>query len=184
MILFADTNILLDLQKIDLLKAFFLLKNQICIEQSIFYDELLEPKGIQEELLENGLLCVSMNDDEFTLARKVYEENPKLSFYDCVAFAVAKCREWDLMTGDKRLRRYAEQHQVKVYGLLWAVKKCEDEMIDVSILLKALNTIYHEPRIRVPSTLVMAMYLGMGLTKYRGSKKSMDYYVCLEACGG
>lgn len=125
-----------------------------------------------------------MNDEEFTLARKVYEENPKLSFYDCVAFAVAKCRDWDLMTGDKRLRRYAEQNQVTVHGLLWAVKKCEDEMIDVSMLLKALSIIYHEPRIRVPSALVMAMYLGMSLRKYRGNRNSIDYYVCLEACVG
>lgn len=158
------------------------MKNQICIEESIFYDELLEPKGIQEELLKNGLLCVSMSDEEFILARKVYEENPKLSFYDCVAFAVAKCRKWDLMTGDKRLRRYAEQHQVKVYGLLWVVKKCEEEKIDISILLKVLTIIYYEPRIRIPNKLVMVMYIGMCLRKYRGNRNSIDYYVCLDAC--
>lgn len=74
---------------------FFALKNQICIEESIFYDELLEPQGIQGQLLEIGLICISMNDEEFMLAREVYEENAKLSFYDCVAFAVAKCRGWN-----------------------------------------------------------------------------------------
>lgn len=182
MILFADTNILLDLQKIDLLKAFFSLKNQICIEESIFYDELLEPKGIQEELLENGLLCVSMSDEEFALARKVYEENPKLSFYDCVAFAVAKCRGWDLMTGDKRLRRYAEQNQVKVHGLLWAVRECELKGIELLLLLNALYTIYNNPRIRVPNENVMAMYLGLLLKRYRSKQAIVDYYVCLNFC--
>lgn len=182
MILFADTNVLLDLQKINLLKAFFSLKKQICIEESIFYDELLEPKGIQEELLENGLLCVSMSDEEFTLARKVYEKNPKLSFYDCVAFAVAKCREWDLLTGDKRLRRYAEVHQVKVHGLLWTVRECEQAGIELMVLFKALRIIYNEPRIRIPNKLVLAMCLGIVIRKYRRHRKTIDYYVCLDSC--
>ena len=182
MVLFADTNILLDLKKIHLLKDFFSLCNTICIEESIFYDELLEPKGIQEELLKCGLLCVSMNDEEFLLARKVYEENPKLSFYDCVAYAVAKLRGWKLMTGDKRLRKYAESHQVKVHGLLWIISECEKEGINKNIILRALHIVINDSRIRVPNRCAVVMYVSVLIKLYRGVFKQIDYYVPLDTC--
>jgi len=182
MVLFADTNILLDLKKIHLLKAFFSIKNHICIEESIFYDELLEPQGIQEELLKNGLICISMSDSEFLLAREVYDENPKLSFYDCVAYAVAKLRGWELMTGDKRLRKYAEQHNVIVHGLLWIIRECEKEEIDKLILLRALHIVINDPKIRVPNQSVIAMCIGVFFRQCRGERKQIDYYVSFHTC--
>lgn len=182
MVLFADTNILLDLNKIHLLKKFFSLSNTICIEESIFYDELLEPQGIQEKLLNSGLLCVSMNDKEFMLAREVYEENPKLSFYDCVAFAVAKLRGWELMTGDKRLRKYAERHSIVVHGLLWAIRECEKEEIDKTSILRALHIVINDSRIRVPNRRAMVMYVSVLIKLYRGVFKQIDYYVPLDIC--
>ena len=181
MVLFADTNILLDLNKIHLLKEFFSLSNSICIEESIFYDELLEPKGIQEELLDCGLLCVSMNNEEFLLARKVYEEKPKLSFYDCVAFAIAKTRGWELMTGDKRLRRYAELHQVKVHGLLWAISECEKE-VDRTTVLKAIHIVMSDSTIRIPKRSAMMLCMSILLKQYRGERVQMNYRVSLDAC--
>ena len=182
MVLFADTNILLDLNKVKLFKEFFTLSNSICIEESIFYDELLEPKGIQEELLACGLLCVSMNNEEFLLARKVYEEKPKLSFYDCVAFAVAKLRGWELMTGDKRLRRYAELHQVKVHGLLWAIGECEKEEVDRATILKAIHIIMSDSRIRIPKRSTMMLCMSILLKQYRGERAQMDYCVSFNVC--
>ena len=182
MVLFADTNILLDLNKIHLLKKIFSLSNTICIEESIFYDELLEPQGIQEKLLNSGLLCVSMNDKEFMLAREVYEENPKLSFYDCVAFAIAKLRGWELMTGDKRLRKYAERHSIVVHGLLWAIRECEKEEIDKTSILRALSIVMNDSRIRVPKQNAMVLCIGVFFKEYRGTREQMDYYVSFDAC--
>ena len=182
MVLFADTNILLDLNKIHLLKEFFSLNNFICIEESIFYDELLEPQGIQEELLNCGLLCVSMNDEEFMLAREVYEDDPKLSFYDCVAYAVAKLRGWELMTGDKRLRKYAERHSIVVHGLLWVISECEKGRIDKTTILNALYIVMNDSKIRVPKQSAMIMSVGVCIKAYRGERMQMGYHVSLDAC--
>lgn len=180
MILFADTNILLDLNKIQLLREFMNLRYEVCIEESIFEDELLEPKEIQSQLLQYGLQCIAMSDEEFSLARKVYDENPKLSFYDSVAYAVAKRRGWDLLTGDKRLRRYAEQHGIQVYGLLWTMRACEKNEVDRLAILRALNKIFIDHRIRVPDNSVIAMGISILLRYYRSEKRVTDYYVAIN----
>ena len=179
MILFADTNILLDLYKIDLLVD-FLHAASVYIEESIFEDELIEPKDIQRILISNGLARTAMDDNEFTLARSVYEENPKLSFYDSIAFAVAKCRGWDLLTGDKRLRKYAELHGVKVYGLLCTVRLCEAHQVDMRRILCALQRIDTDSRIRVPKDKVWAMKIGVIIRFLHGKKKYMDYQVNIK----
>ena len=154
MILFADTNILLDLMKIRLLEEFFAGKHEVCIEISVFEDELISPSGIQKVLLTCGLQCIDMTNDEFILAQKTKRDKPKLSFYDCVAYAVAKIRGWTLLTGDRRLRKHAEENRVVVHGLLWSVHECEKNGTKPEHIQYAVREILDNPKIHVSQELV------------------------------
>ena len=117
---------------------------------------------------------------EFTLDKRSLHN--RRQEYDCVAYAVAKLRGWELLTGDKRLRKYAEQHSVVVHGLLWTVRECESEGIKFEKVLNALHVIYRQPRIRVPSKIIMVTYIGLILKRYRGERRTVDYYVNLNCC--
>lgn len=187
MILFADTNVLLDLYKTDLLKMFLSLDHVSCIEETMFEDELLEPKEIKRVLLENGLQTIEMDDEEFSLARRVYEEKPKLSFYDCVAYAVAKCRGWDILTGDKRLRAYAQQHDVVVHGLLWAMEECERTVLGLIQVLLAWNIIEKDERIRIPDKERFAankrIILMIKLYQHTVKREVVQYDLMMEIAG-
>ena len=117
--IFTDTNIFIDLKKIGLLKEYFKTAKDVYTSSGIFDDELLLPQGIKEELIELGIKVVSMTTDELLLAYQANRSQPRLSKYDCGAFAIAKCRGWILTTGDRRLRRYSEEKGVEVHGLIW-----------------------------------------------------------------
>lgn len=107
MTLFADTNILIDSLKLDIYKDFLAIDDDIYMESSMLEDEVIAPPTYADELRSLGLKTTDMTDEEFVLAVETRELHHKLSFYDCVAYAVAKTRGWSLVTGDNRLRKLA-----------------------------------------------------------------------------
>ncbi len=57
-----------------------------------------------------------------------------LSIYDLLNFLVCKNREYELATGDQKLRKYSEQNGVVVKGVLGIM----DEMLREKIITKSL----------------------------------------------
>lgn len=55
-------------------------------------DELLSPPGLGEQLTSLGLVSVENTIDEFLLADEYGNRYKKLSVYDRIALAIAKCR--------------------------------------------------------------------------------------------
>lgn len=55
-----------------------------------------------------------LTEAEFFCAEKYTENYSKLSIYDCVALAIAKCRRITLLTGDGLLRKAAQAEGVSV----------------------------------------------------------------------
>lgn len=77
-----------------------------------------------EELVNCGLKTFDMTDDEFNIATTIYNNNIHLSYYDCIAYTVSKIRNWILVTGDERLRKFATKNGVQVHGFIWALQQC------------------------------------------------------------
>ncbi len=61
---------------------------------------------------------VSISIDEFFLAKEYGNSYKKLSVYDRIALAIAKCRQITLLTGDGALRKAAVMEDVPVMGTL------------------------------------------------------------------
>lgn len=82
------------------------------------HDELLSPSELGENLLKLGLVETELTEEEFFLAEEYRNRFSKPSVYDCVALAIAKCRNIILMTGDGPLRKAAKAEGVEVMGTI------------------------------------------------------------------
>lgn len=124
MALFVDSNILFDAKECNVYKEFLASNNNVYIEATMFKNEILTSIGYREELVNCGLKTFDMTDDEFNIATTIYNNNIHLSYYDCIAYTVSKIRNWILVTGDERLRKFATKNGVQVHGFIWALQQC------------------------------------------------------------
>lgn len=89
-----------------------------------FYDLSSKSRNHPHYAVNCGLKTFDMTDDEFNIATTIYNNNIHLSYYDCIAYTVSKIRNWILVTGDERLRKFATKNGVQVHGFIWALQQC------------------------------------------------------------
>ncbi|MBR6902203.1 MAG: hypothetical protein IKN30_09140 [Synergistaceae bacterium] len=115
----SDTNIWIDFYIVNRIEHPFLLNHEYYISSAAFTDELVAPKQLGEILVNYGLMQTDIKDEELSLALEYQETYKKLSTYDSFALALAKNRDWILLTGDKPLRDAAECENVECHGVIW-----------------------------------------------------------------
>jgi len=125
MLLISDANIFIDLAKTDLLKYFD--KLGIAIATSDFvYNELNEEQKSIVTQLRIEIYTMDSNEllkffNEFTT-----QNLKKLSSQDYSIFYYAKKYDGEVLSNDKRLRKYAKKKAIIVKGLFFVL----DEMVE------------------------------------------------------
>ena len=114
----SDTNVWLDFVEIEKLNLPFQLPYIYIMNDETIEDELLNPPGISDKLLQLGLQKTELTEEEFYLAGTLASRYAKPSIYDCIALAIAKIRGLTLLTGDGPLRKAAVAEGVKVVGTI------------------------------------------------------------------
>ena len=145
----SDTSVLIDLERGDLLGATFQLDIEFIVPDLLYVRELQPYNG--GELVDMGLHVQSLDDGETTLAQQYQNTVPALSLPDSFALALAKKRDWHLLTGDQHLRTLAEAEDVTCNGVLWVLDGILDnDLMNGTDLTSALNQIADHPRCRLP----------------------------------
>lgn len=115
----VDTNIIIDLHRGGVLREFFRLPYTI-FAPDVIVAELLEPAG--KILLDLGLQSMGFSGAEVMRVIELSRNHPEVSINDLFAMQLAEIEGIMLLTGDKRLRRIAEQeHDLQVHGTLWVL---------------------------------------------------------------
>ena len=114
----SDTNVWIDFARIKALEIPFRLPYTYIMNTDAVKDELLSPPGLGRLLVSYGLVPVEITIEEFFLAEEYGNAYKKLSIYDRIALAIAKCRNITLLTGDGALRKAAKKEEVEVIGTL------------------------------------------------------------------
>lgn len=117
----SDTCIWIDFLTISALELPFRLDCKYFMSRDAIQDELLSSASLKAELKELGLIPVELNDEELSLVYEFGERYSRLSTYDTFALAIAKQREYLLLTGDNNLRLAADNEGVAVKGTLWVL---------------------------------------------------------------
>ncbi|MGN1164558.1 MAG: hypothetical protein ACI4S4_07140, partial [Candidatus Ornithospirochaeta sp.] len=92
-------------------------------------------------------------EEEFYLAEDLNQMYRRLSTYDCIALAIAKCRGIILLTGDGSLRKAAKKEGVEVMGSIKVLDQLlDDNLIDTTEYVHCLEEFkrYNGKEIRLP----------------------------------
>lgn len=160
----SDTNVWIDFMVIDELELPFKLPYTYLMNVDAIGNELIEPAGLGERLVNAGLVPTEMTDEEFLLAQEYSNKYRQPSIYDCVALAIAKNRGLILLTGDGPLRKAAEKEQVKIMGTIGVLKQLHEESyISKEKYKECLMTLQHENggKIRLPKALLENLLSGL-----------------------
>lgn len=147
----SDTNVWIDFATIDRLSLPFRLPYQYLMNDEAISNELLEPEGLSVELVHLGLKPTELTEEEYFLVDELTDTYHRLSLFDCIALAIAKCRKITLLSGDGPLRKAAEQEGVDVIGTIGLLDDLfEQELIEQSEYVFCLTELRDNNRRRLP----------------------------------
>lgn len=130
-IVVSDTNIFIDLYKVDLLDEFFSLTLHIHTTDLIIHE--LKAKEQKDKILAyNKLFIKKFNMQEMmelvNFQRRM-QELTNVSIQDCSVWAYAQHNDYTLLTGDGKLRKIAIKEGTNVRGILYIFDKMVEEKL-------------------------------------------------------
>ena len=155
-----DTNIIIDLFKTGLLSFCMELKLEFHTTRYVVA-EILEStqSAVLIRMINNGQLLIDdfVGEEYERLIKFIDECNGvnNLSEADCSVLLLAKRHECRLLTSDQKLKRKAEEHGIKVNGLLWLTDLLvEEHILTEETMIYHLNR-YLETNPRAPENEVV-----------------------------
>jgi predicted nucleic acid-binding protein len=149
MILVSDTSVLIDLERGGLLDAIFALPHEFAVPDVLHDREIEGARG--ERLVGLGLRVEEVSQAGVGNALRYRQQRRALSVPDSSALALAKEREWFLLTGDGQLRELAVGENVECHGVLWLLDMMEEaEVPGIQPLHDGLTALASHPRCRLP----------------------------------
>lgn len=148
-VLVSDTSVLVDLERGLLLDACFQLPFKFAVPDLLYEQELKSYGG--DELISLGLIVEDLDSDDVMSALEYRRMVPVLSLPDSFALALAKSREWTLLTADGVLRQLAIKEAVECHGVLWMLDEIHSfGTATAKELYSGLTAISQHPRCRLP----------------------------------
>jgi len=104
-----------------------------------------------ESLVRLGLRVEEVSKEGVARALRYRQQRASLSVPDCFALALAKERQWLLLTGDGKLRELAGSEGVECHGVLWLLDMMEEAGTPaIQSLHDGLTALAAHPRCRLP----------------------------------
>lgn len=129
----SDTNIFLDLISVNMLEAFFSLPCAFSTTDFVM-NEIIKTeqrKAIGKYVDTTKLQVVSFDAEDLLKIAEIHSQNTNnASFTDCSVWYHAKKTGGRLLTGDSKLRKVAENNDLKVSGILYIF----DNLIEYGII--------------------------------------------------
>jgi hypothetical protein len=149
-ILVADSSVLIDLERGNLLEAVLRGPDTIAVPDFLYATELRDYNG--PVLIAHGLQIIHLDAAEMSSAQELYNEcGDRLSLPDCSAFVCSRRPDHQLLTGDRALREHAEAAGMTPHGVLWLLDRLHDTgSVAPSVLHDGLAELAAHRRSRLP----------------------------------
>jgi hypothetical protein len=133
MIAIQDANILIDLVKTGLFGHCLALDYEFTTTD-IILDELYPEQIalIQPHINSGKFILIEISENELLDIQSMSTEDTRLSEQDWSAFYYAKQKDALLLTGDKRLRIFAESKGITACGIFWVL----DQLVEKDVITK------------------------------------------------
>lgn len=136
-ILVNDTNIFIDLHSVGLLEEMCRLPYEIHTVDFVVAEIAdADQRRIFDELVARGEISVDgfTADEVIEIVEEHSSVSGNLSIPDCSVCYFARKHNVPMLTGDRRLRRYAEEQSIEVHGILFIF----DELVRHDIILTSM----------------------------------------------
>lgn len=132
-----DANILMDIVKLDLTKAFLELSFELYTTDFVFAEMELEQ---QEQLLSEKLIKIGASKEDMLSIFNLTEQHIGLSYEDCSTWYFAKKMDGILVTGDGLLRKKARASGIEVKGVIYIIDQIkEQKLLSTKICIEKLK---------------------------------------------
>jgi len=155
-ILVADSSVLIDLERGNLLAAVLGGPDTIAVPDFLYDTELRDYNG--PALIAQGLQIIHLDATEMTSAQDLFNERrDRLSLPDCSAFVCGQRAHHQLLTGDRALREHAEAAGMTPHGVLWLLDRLHNTgSVAPNVLHDGLAAMAVHRRSRLPRNEVEA----------------------------
>lgn len=149
-IVVSDTNIFIDLFKLNLIDSFFQIGWKI--HTNIFVLNELTDERQQTTLLNHSELIVEHYDDPLRLSsvRLLFDRRQRLglSFTDCSVISQGITLSCPILTGDGKMRKTAKEMSVECHGILYVLDHIIEQLLTFEQGIQALEKLKRiNPRI-------------------------------------
>lgn len=152
-VLVSDSSVLFDLLRYELIESLTGLPYEFIIADITLEEELFNHGAQTVDLIKALFQVETLTAEEVTLVSTLGSRFPGLSVPDCAALALVENRRLALLAGDGLMRNVATEMGHEVRGTLWVMDEYLDKgLIRPSVLLRSLERMLQDPRIRLPRT--------------------------------
>ena len=152
-ILVNDTNIFIDLHSVGLLEEMCRLPYEIHTVDFVVAEIAdADQRRIFDELVARGEISVDgfTADEVIEIVEEHSSVSGNLSIPDCSVCYFARKHNVPMLTGDRRLRRYAEEQSIEVHGILFIFDELvKHDIISTSMAADRLEELFRSEERRV-----------------------------------
>lgn len=154
-ILVIDVNIIIHLEKVNLLDELARDKN-IRIVDLVFYQEYqYKPNLVSDKL--NKLAIITLDEKEVKEAINMNLNNKRNSIFDYFSYIAARDNNYALLTDDWKLKKWSP-NGINIYGAIWYVQKLRAENVIDDLRLKEIYTAWlYDPTVFLPSEILIEL---------------------------
>ncbi|MBP7074233.1 MAG: DUF3368 domain-containing protein [Rhabdochlamydiaceae bacterium] len=160
-LLVSDANIPIDIEHGNLTGSMFSMKTEFAVPDVLFEKEL---KARHSHLLDFGLKIKILSTESVDKVIEFAAKYRQPSRMDLFALSLAMQENCPLLTGDKNLRKAADQEGVQVHGTIWLVSEMlREKIIQPSVAHTAFQKMKNAGS-RLPWEEVDKLLIKCGLT--------------------
>lgn len=157
-IIVSDTSCMIDLRKAGLLGELLRLPYTFVMPDTLFDDEWLSLTATEKKRLrKSGLEVRTLPGPLVEQAMRHFNRHRPLKLNDCFALTLAEDTEDSiLLTGDRLLRRIAEDRGLEARGVLWATDELEaHRIVPPRRLHQALRMLHEDTLVFLPEEEIL-----------------------------
>ena len=161
LIFVIDVNVIIHLEKVNLLDELTNDKNAIIVDLVLYQEYQHKPNLISKKI--SKIKTISLNEMQVAESQNLYMKNRRNSIFDYFSYIAARDNNGILLTGDWKLKKSINKNSdVDVRGAIWYVKYLKEKgIIDENRLLDIYKTWLEDITVYMPNEILEELIKGI-----------------------
>lgn len=151
-ILVVDVNVIIHLEKVNLLEELINDKN-IRIVDLVLFQEYEYKENLMSKKVRN-IKQVKLSEKQMAEAHELFYRYKRNTVFDYYSYIVSRDNGYALLTGDWKLKKFANKN-INVYGVIWYVQELRRKDLIDDVRLKEVYEIWlNDPTVYISADIL------------------------------